>query len=589
MIEENGLAAITRTLEIDNPEPSVTVLAEGGAGQRKDATLAVTNKGMRCNFLVADGPKEAELVFEQGLALLKLPAGKHRIKLAMWDGDPAYQPAVRAAAGKAENLSVLTKGGDPQWGEAIPVKSKLAEKEDQAYVVDRIAVPFGNPYEPRMRIGGFDFFEDGETAAVCTWDGDVWIVTGIDDKLENVRWKRFATGLHEPLGLAISEGKIYTVGDNQITRFHDLNGDGEADFLENFNNDWELTEGFHAFCFDLQTGPDGDFYFSMGCPVRAGGRGFERMGKHHGAILRVSKDGKRLSRHASGFRAPNGIGVGPDGQVTCGDNEGTFVPTAPLHWVKPGQFHGVVDAYEHKDKLKTTSVGSKESRHLDPEEAPKPLVWMSKRRGIDNSGGGQAWATSDRWGPLKDQLLHLSYGQSKMYLVLKEEKNGQMQGGVTRLNVPLSSSAMRARINQGDGQLYVSGLKGWQTNARSNGGLDRVRYTGKPVYLPKSLRIKKDRIEIGFHENLSKSEVSDLTKYKLGAWNLKWSHAYGSPEIPVQGLKIEKVELMDDGKTIALHVPDLKPVHMMQIDFDLKFADGHSTKGRIDNTIHLVD
>ena len=107
MIEENGLAAIIRTLEIDNPAPSVTVLAEGGSGQRKDATLAVVNKGMRCNFLVADGPKEAELVFEQGLALLKLPAGKHRIKLAMWDGEPAYPPAVRAAAGKAENLSAL--------------------------------------------------------------------------------------------------------------------------------------------------------------------------------------------------------------------------------------------------------------------------------------------------------------------------------------------------------------------------------------------------------------------------------------------------------------------------------------------------
>ena len=576
-------------MEIDNPDSSVLVLAEGGSGQQKDLTLAVRNKGMRCNFFVTSGPKSAQLVFEQGLVLLKIPAGKHRIKLAMWAGDPAYQPAVKAAAGKAENLSALTRGGPAQWGEPIAVKSKLAEKEDRAYVVDRIGVPFGNPFESRMRIGGFDFFEDGKTAAVCTWDGDVWIVSGIDEKLEDVRWKRFATGLHEPLGLAISDGMIYTVGDNQVTRFHDYNQDGEADFLENFNNDWELTEGFHAFCFDLQTGPDGDFYFSMGCPVRAGGRGFERMGKHHGAILRVSKDGKRLTHHASGFRAPNGIGVGPDGQVTCGDNEGTFVPTAPLHWVKPGQFHGVVDAYEYKDKLKTSSVEGKQARHLDPEETPKPLVWMSKRRGIDNSGGGQAWVTSDRWGPLKDQLLHLSYGQSKMYLVLKEEKNGQVQGGVTRLNVPLSSSAMRARINKRDGQLYASGLKGWQTNARSNGGLDRIRYTGKPVYMPKSLQVKKDLIEIGFHEKLSKPEASDLTKYKLGAWNLKWSHAYGSPEIPVDDLKIQKVQLSDDGKTVALHIPNLKPVHMMQIDYDLKFTDGHSTKGRIDNTIHSVE
>ena len=79
-----------------------------------------------------------------------------------------------------------------------------------------------------------------------------------------VTWKRFATGLHEPLGLKIVNEKIYTVGDNQITRFHDFNGDGEADFLENFNNDWENTEGFHAFCFDLHTDPEGNFYFRHG-------------------------------------------------------------------------------------------------------------------------------------------------------------------------------------------------------------------------------------------------------------------------------------------------------------------------------------
>ena len=176
-----------------------------------------------------------------------------------------------------------------------------------------------------------------------------------------------------------------------------------------------------------------------------------------------------------------------------------------------------------------------------------------------------------------------------MYVVLKEEKNGQMQGGVARIPVNLSSSAMRARINPRDGQLYASGLKGWQTNAKGNGGLDRIRYTGKPVYLPKSIQVKKDRIEIGFYQSLDREIANSLTQYKLGAWNVKWSFNYGSPEIPVGGLELKKVELLDDGKTVALHIPNLKPVHMMQIDYDLKFADGHSTKGRIDNTIHIAE
>ena len=606
IVKQKGLKALTRTVRVANPSASVMLLAENDDSQieKTDQTFTVSLEGRTCNFSLVDFSKGVKLFVWENLLLCEVPKGNSRFKVAMWAGDPAYQPAIRSAAGKAEDLSKLTQGGSAQWGGPISVESELSDNQTDAYVVDKIGVPFNNPHEPKMRIGAFDFFKDGKTAAVCTWDGDVWIVSHIDDKLDKVTWKRFATGLHEPLGLKIVNEKIHTVGDNQITRFHDYNGDDEADFLENFNNDWENTEGFHAFCFDLHTDPEGNFYFAIGCPVRAGGRGFERMGKHHGSVIKVSPDGKKLSIYASGFRAPNGIGVGPNGEVTTGDNEGSFVPSAPLHWVKPGSFNGVVDSYHGKRKLKSSPIlgyeieykdwkkykaDAREGFQHDPSEAPKPLVWMSKKRGIDNSGGGQAWVTSDKWGPLKDQLLHLSYGQSKMYVVLKEEKKGLMQGGVARMPVELSSSAMRARINPRDGQLYTSGLKGWQTNAKGNGGLDRIRYTGKPVHLPKSIQVKKDRIEISFYEALDPNAVNSLSQFKFGAWNLKWSFNYGSPEIPVKDLELKKVELLEDGKTIALYIPNLKPVHMAQIDYDIKSAKGEEIKGRIDHTIHVVE
>ena len=605
-VSGQGFEAFTRTLETDLPEPSTAVLAHGESARKLAATWSLTWRDQKCNFLVTDGPAESRLSFEDGLILLHLPKGKHRTKLGIWAGDPAYQPAIQSASGLAENLSALTKGGSARWGDPMVTKGELSTDDQNAYVVDRIGIPFNNQYDRGMRIGAFDFFADGKSAAVCTWDGDVWIVSNIDDQLQKVKWKRFATGLHEPLGLKIVDEKIYTVGDNQITRFHDLNNDGEADFLENFNNDWDSTEGFHAFCFDLQTDPKGNFYFSMGCPVRAGGAGFERLGRHHGCVLKVSPNGDELSIFASGFRAPNGIGVGPNGEVTTGDNEGSFVPTAPLNWVKPGSFNGVVDSYKGERKLKSSAIEGYEIPYSDwgeyrrsfmkragfqhfPEESPKPLVWMSKKRGVDNSGGGQVWVTSDKWGPLQDQMLHMSYGQSKLYVVLKEEKNGRMQGGVSRIPIELSSSAMRARINPTDGQLYISGLKGWQTNAKGSGGFDRIRYTGKPVHLPRSLKVKKGRIEVGFYEALSPSEANDLSKYKFGVWNLKWTSNYGSPEIPVKDLKLEKVELLEDGKTVALHVPNLHPAHMVQIDYKLKSASGKAFSGRIDHTIHEVD
>ena len=79
------------------------------------------------------------------------------------------------------------------------------------------------PYKSWMRFGGMDFFSDGHTAAICTWSGDVWIVSGIDDKLDHVKWRRFAAGLFQTLGLKIVNDEVYVLGRDQITRLHDLN------------------------------------------------------------------------------------------------------------------------------------------------------------------------------------------------------------------------------------------------------------------------------------------------------------------------------------------------------------------------------
>ena len=37
-----------------------------------------------------------------------------------------------------------------------------------------------NPYTGALRVAAFDFFTGGSSAAVCTWDGDVWIVKNIE-------------------------------------------------------------------------------------------------------------------------------------------------------------------------------------------------------------------------------------------------------------------------------------------------------------------------------------------------------------------------------------------------------------------------
>ena len=108
----------------------------------------------------------------------------------------------------------------------------MSKTPDGAYVTDSLTAPLDNPWKRRVRFGGLDFFKDGKRAALCTWEGDVWIVSGIDDKLEKLTWRRFASGMYETLGLKIIDDVIYTSGRDQITRYHDLNKDGEADYYE---------------------------------------------------------------------------------------------------------------------------------------------------------------------------------------------------------------------------------------------------------------------------------------------------------------------------------------------------------------------
>ena len=156
-----------------------------------------------------------------------------------------------------------------------------------------------------MRTTALDFFSDGR-CAVCTMGGDVWIVSNIDENLQNVTWKRFATGLFEPLGLKIVNDKIYVLGRDQITRLHDLNGDGEADFYENFSNGGVTDPVYHAFNLDLQTDLEGNFYYMVDgnlVPLKV---------PMHGAVLKVSKDGKKTEVYATGFRAARRDGNGAE-------------------------------------------------------------------------------------------------------------------------------------------------------------------------------------------------------------------------------------------------------------------------------------
>jgi glucose/arabinose dehydrogenase len=521
-------------------------------------------------------PADAMVEGRDGALFLKLAPSKEPalFKLLIGvgvQGEPAPTPLVDPAT--------LIQGGPPRWSQTVEVKGALGGSEAAAYVVDTIPVPEANPYNAWIRFAGLDFFPDGASAALSTWNGDVWVCSGIDDKLEKLTWRRYASGMFQTLGLKIVDGKVYTLGRDQITRLHDLNADGEADFYENFNNDVAITPGFHEFAFDLQTDPQGDFYFIKGGAVRGGGRGFEPVVPHHGCVLRVSKDGSRLAVFATGFRAPNGMSVGPMGQVTSGDNQGTWMPACRLNWVKPGGFYGVVDLAQ---------------RDTPPVQTDNPLCWLPVS--VDNSSGGQVWVTGDKWGPFAGGLLHTSYGQSALFNVLYEDAGGDVQGGVVRFPLTFESGIMRGRFSPRDGQLYVAGLKGWQTNAVKDACFQRVRYTGKPANMPAGLKVRGNGIEITFTDPLDRELAEDVESYGVEQWNYVWSAEYGSDEVSTTDpalkqhdqVEVASAKLSEDGKTVFLEIPGIRPVMQMKIQLNLDTAGGEEIGWEIYNTVNRV-
>lgn len=439
-----------------------------------------------------------------------------------------------------------------------------------AYEVDSIPLPDTNPAHAWMRPSGFDFFREGDRAALCTWSGDVWIASGLQGSLDPVTWRRFATGLFQPQGLKIVKDQVYVLGRDQITRLLDLNQDGEADVYENFNNDVSITPNFHEFALDLQADAAGNFYFTKGGPL-LGTDYWDPISAHNGCVLKVSADGRKLERYATGLRAPNGSGVGPHGEVTCSDNEGIWTPVCRLNWVKPGGFYGSL-GLDHRTPAPTRT---------DP-----PLCWLPFA--VDNSAGGQVWA-GPQFGPLSGELIHLSYGKCRAFHVLSQDVDGIRQGGVVPLPWKFDSSAMRGRVHPQDGSLWVTGHKGWQTTATRDGALHRVRFTGKPFPTLTGFTVQPQAFELQFNTALNPAAASDPQNWNLQQWNYRWSHKYGSdlysvaePEkvlgkkgdLKGDAITIRSIQVLDQGRRVRIEVPEVVPAMQLMVRGTLRTADG---------------
>jgi glucose/arabinose dehydrogenase len=171
--------------------------------------------------------------------------------------------------------------------------------------------------------------------AVSTRRGDDYIIENPNSARPNFR--KFASGLHEILGLTYLDGFLYCAQRGELTRLVDKNGDGKAERYETVYS-WPISGHYHEYSYGPKVGPDGSFYVT-------GNVGFGNTdwwaGKSlvpwRGWAMKISPDGK-MEPFAAGMRSPCGLGM-INGELFYGDNQGDWQGSGFISHRKR-KFHG---------------------------------------------------------------------------------------------------------------------------------------------------------------------------------------------------------------------------------------------------------
>ncbi len=514
---------------------------------------------------------------------LSIPTSDVPQRFVLWAASRA-EIAAPLLDDAAPDLDALTNGGPDLWPERLTTTAQIGSNEGP-FAVDTLVHPEANPWLAQMRFTGLDFYDDGDRLAACTWDGDVWVVSGLSwlsttptatpyPSANLLTWRRVATGLFQPLGIKIIDGVLHVTCRDQLVVLRDRNGDGATDFYECLNNDHQVTEHFHEFAMGLQTDADGNFYYA-----KSARHALKAIVPQHGTLLRVSRDGSRTDILANGFRAANGVCLNPDGSFFVTDQEGHWNPKNRINWV-------TLDP-SGKPKFYGNLFGYHDVTDPSDERMEKPLCWITNA--FDRSPAELVWVNSEKWGPLNGRLLNLSYGYGKAFVVPHEHVDGVMQGGMCELPFPaLPTGIMRGRFHPQDGQLYTCGMFAWAGSAIQPGGLYRIRATGQPMHLPVGLHATRSGMQITFTEPLDEEAARELLNYQVTTWSLKRTENYGSDHYGTKHVAVESVQVSADRKTITLLMPDIQPTWCMEINYSLKLADGAPFLGVIHNTVHQL-
>ncbi|HET6569842.1 MAG TPA: plastocyanin/azurin family copper-binding protein [Rhodothermales bacterium] len=458
----------------------------------------------------------------------------------------------------------------------MPARAQAPATETDYYEIKTVPIPQGVILE----VGGMALLPSG-ALAVSTRRGEIWIV---EDPYRlggsDPHFRLFAQGLHEPLGLAYRDGVIYATQRSELTRMKDTDGDGRADVFETVYS-WPLSGNYHEYSYGPIIRPNGNMIVNL----NLGWIGYgASLAKWRGWTIEITPDGE-MTPIATGLRSPAGYGLTKDGDLFYAENQGDWVGSGRISLVEKGDFLG------NPAGLRWTSEpGSPLS--LKPEDVPdtgEPLYEVAKR--VPELKPPAVWvphgilgiSTSDilqdtvggAFGPFEGQLFVGDQGHSIINRVFLEKVDGVFQGAVFPFMEGFQSGVFRLRWGK-DGSMFVGQTsRGWDATGKAPFGLQRIVWSGKTPFEPRSISARPDGFEITFTRPVDRATASDPASYAVTSFTYMYHHIYGSPVINQEPMPVRAVEVSEDGLRTRIVLDSLRLGYIHEVTMaGVRSADG---------------
>ncbi|MCA9074942.1 MAG: hypothetical protein KDA93_07915 [Planctomycetaceae bacterium] len=433
-----------------------------------------------------------------------------------------------------------------------------------------------------LEISGMDFLDDGRLA-VAIRKGDVWILDGVyDDPPSNVTYNKFATALHEPLGLLQLDGDLYTTQRSELTRLRDLDGDDVADEYLTVAKGWGVTGHYHEYAYGPKLDGDGDLWITLNIGLGLKGPELKRalpnaalgyrQGRWRGWGMKVTSTGE-LVPVCAGMRSPAGLGANADGDMFYTDQQGNWVATNSLHHMRPGVFFHHAEALASMNEPGSTihdvekvpgglplPQALKEFKQLRP-----PAVWFPYKKMGQSATDIMLDESDGKFGPFAGQLFVGEFTQAGINRVFLEKVDGEYQGACFPFRLGLASAVLRM-VQGADGSMFI-GLtnRGWSSLGDASYGLQRLVWTGQTPLEIKEMRAQPDGFELLFTLPVDPKTAGDVTSYRMTSYTYLYHSTYGSDEIQVETPTITAAEVSEDRLRVRLRVDGLRELFVHEL------------------------